>query len=446
LVTGAIEYAGVDGNSRALYNAEYGLPDVQPRIGFAWSPEYWKGKTILRGAYSISSYLEGTGTNLRLPRNPPFTPTEVSASYAVPTVQTQSGPGGAVASDPFAGAILYVWDKKVQPAIDQQWNLTVQGEASPTTTFQIGYVGQRGTHLVVPTPYSQKTLTDGVVTPGLYFQGNPTLLADISTVSGTASTGFQTYHALQAVLQKRISNGLEGQVAYTWSHCMVNNSGYYGSWGSATQATPAEPYYQNLYDPHADYSSCYYDSKNILAAYATYDLPIGKGKAIGNNMNSVVNAVVGGWQASTIVSIHSGFPLAVYEATDTSETGSRGPRPNCSPTQMQTFGRQASYAGAFQGYQYMSPAGYSNPANFTFGNCPAQGPQTGAGYTDTDIGLLKNIHVTEGKYFQFRGDFLNAFNNVQLGHPNTNFPSSTFGLINTSQPARNVQFALKFYF
>jgi hypothetical protein len=446
LVTGAIEYAGVDGNSRALYNAEYGLPDVQPRIGFAWSPEYWKGKTILRGAYSISSYLEGTGTNLRLPRNPPFTPTEVSASYAVPTVQTQSGPGGAVASDPFAGAILYVWDKKVQPAIDQQWNLTVQGEASPTTTFQIGYVGQRGTHLVVPTPYSQKTLTDGVVTPGLYFQGNPTLLADISTVSGTASTGFQTYHALQAVLQKRISNGLEGQVAYTWSHCMVNNSGYYGSWGSATQATPASPYYQNLYDPHADYSSCYYDSKNILAAYATYDLPIGKGKAIGNNMNSVVNAVVGGWQASTIVSIHSGFPLAVYEATDTSETGSRGPRPNCSPTQMQTFGRQASYAGAFQGYQYMSPAGYSNPANFTFGNCPAQGPQTGAGYTDTDIGLLKNIHVTEGKYFQFRGDFLNAFNNVQLGHPNTNFPSSTFGLINTSQPARNIQFALKFYF
>ena len=62
------------------------------------------------------------------------------------------------------------------------------------------------------------------------------------------------------------------------------------------------------------------------------------------------------------------------------------------------------------------------------------------------IGLLKSIHITESKYFQFRGDFLNAFNNVQLGHPNTNFPSATFGLINTSQPARNIQFALKFYY
>jgi hypothetical protein len=331
--------------------------------------------------------------------------------------------------------------------MNQQWNLTVQGQATATTTFQLGYVGEHGTHLIVPTPYAQKTLTNGVVTPGLYFQGNPSLVAELSNVSGTSSTGFQTYHAMQAVLQKRISNGLEGQVAYTWSHCMTNNSGYYGSWGSATQATPGSPYYQNLYDPHADYASCYFDSKNILAAYATYDLPIGKGKAIGNNMNSVVNSVVGGWQVSSIISLHSGFPLAVYQATDTSNTNGRGPRPNCSPTQMQIFGRKpATSTGAFQGFQYLSSAGYSTPAANTFGNCPLQGPQVGPGYTDTDIGVLKNFHFTESKYLQFRGDFLNAFNNVQLGHPNTNFPSSTFGLINTSQPARNIQFALKFYY
>ena len=447
LVTGAIEYAGVDGNSRALYNSVYGLPDFQPRVGFAWSPASLQGKTVVRGAYTISSYLEGTGTNLRLARNPPFTPTEVSAVYNSPTDQTQSGPGGAVAGDPFAGAIMYVWAPKVQPEMNQEWNLTVQSEANATTTFQLGYVGDHGTHLIVPTPYAQETLTNGVPTPGQYFQGNPALLADISTVSGTASTGFQTYHALQAVLQKRISNGLEGQVAYTWSHCMSNNSGYYGSWGSATQATPGSPYYQNLYDPHADYASCYFDSRNILAAYATYDLPIGKGKMIGSNMNPVVNSVVGGWQLSTIVSLHSGFPLAVYEATDTSGTGGRGPRPNCDPTAMQVFGRHPSVDnGAFQGYQYMSAAGYSVPDTGTFGNCPLQGPQTGAGYADTDLGLLKNVHITESKYIQFRGDFLNAFNNVQLGHPNTNFPSSTFGLINTSQPARNIQFAFKFYY
>jgi hypothetical protein len=137
--------------------------------------------------------------------------------------------------------------------------------------------------------------------------------------------------------------------------------------------------------------------------------------------------------------------LAIYNATDTSGTGSRGPRPNCG--QQQVFGRQPSVAGgAFQGFQWMSPNGYSEPANGTFGNCPAQGPVTGPGYTDTDIGLLKSFHLTEAKYFEFRGDFLNTFNNVQLAAPSTTFPSSTFGLVSQSQPARNIQFALKFYY
>jgi hypothetical protein len=165
-------------------------------------------------------------------------------------------------------------------------------------------------------------------------------------------------------------------------------------------------------------------------------------------MNSVVNAVVGGWQASTIVQIHSGFPLAVYQAANNlyNSIGGRGARPNCTPSLMQSLGRHPFGSnGAFQGYEYISAAGYSAPTG-AFGNCPLQGPQTGPGFVDTDLGVSKNIHLTESKYFQFRGDFLNAFNNVQLGTPNTNFPSTTFGLIKTSQPARNIQFALKFYY
>lgn len=454
LVTGQVEYAGVDGNSRSLYNSVYGEPALEPRFGFAWSPAGLQGKAVVRGAYTISSYLEGTGTNLRLPRNPPFTPTEVTATYATPTDRTEQGPGGAVASDPFAGAVMYVWDKTVQPAMDQQWNFTVQDAVTPTTTAQVGYVGEHGTHLMVPTPYSQKRLVNGVVEPGLYFQGNQALLNDISTVSGTASTGYMHYDALQAVLQQHLSNGLEGQVAYTWSHCLTNNSGYYGTWGSATQATPASPYYQNLYDPAADYASCYYNAKHILSAYATYNLPVGRGQRFGSGMNPVLNTVVGNWQGSAIVTLHSGFPLAVYNSDDPSGTGSRGPRPNCGVQQV--FGRQKSFssAGAFQGFQWMSPHGYSEPAPGTFGDCPAQGPVNGPGYEDTDLGVMKDFHITESKYVQFRGDFLNAFNNVQLGHPNTSYQcpygqecsSGAFGLINTSQPARNIQFAFKFYY
>jgi Carboxypeptidase regulatory-like domain len=444
LTTGALELAGVNGNSRALYNSVYGLPAIQPRIGFAWSPAAMHGKTVIRGAYTISSYLEGTGTNLRLARNPPFTPPEVGAQYAGPTVQTQAGPGGAAPGDPFAGAIFYVWDKTVQPALDQQWNLTLQQEVASNTTFQLGYVAQKADHLMVPMPYLQKQLVNGVATTPFYFQGNPALINDLSNVSGTASVGYMRYNSLQAVLQQRIAHGLAGQVAYTWSHCLTNNSGYYGIGNG--QATSAAPYYQNLYNPAGDYASCYYNSNNILSAYATYDLPVGRGKQFGANMNPVVNQVVGGWQASTIVSTHSGFPLAVGDNDgDATGTGGRGARPDCG---VQQVFKRSMPAENFGGYQWMSPSGFSQPAPGHFGNCPAQGPVVGPGYFDADIGLMKNFHFTEATYVQFRTDFLNAFNNVNLYHPNNGWSASpgTFGQINVSEPARNIQFALKMYF
>ena len=451
LTTGALELAGVNGYSRALYNSVYGLPAIQPRIGFAYSPEAMHGKTVIRGAYTISSYLEGTGTNLRLPRNPPFTPPEVGAQYASATVQTQAGPGGELPGDPFAGAIMYVWDKTVQPALDQQWNLTLQQQVTPTTTVQIGYVAQKADHLMVPMPYLQKQLVNGVATTPLYFNNNPSLINVLSNVSGTASVGYMRYNSLQAVLQKRIANGLEGQVAYTWSHCLTNNSGYYGTWGSAAGSSTASPYYQNLYNPGADYASCYYNASNILSAYATYNLPIGRGQRFAANMNPVVNQIVGGWQASTIISTHGGFPLAVYDNDgDATGTGGRGARPDCG---VQQVFKRSQLAPNFGGYQWMSPSGFSDPAPGHFGNCPAQGPVAGPGYFAADIGLMKNFHITEAKYVQFRTDFLNAFNNVNLGHPNTGWSSSpgTFGQIGpaagtASQPARNIQFALKFYY
>jgi len=451
LTTGDLELAGVNGNSRALYNSVYGLPDIQPRIGFAYSPEALHGRSVIRGAYTISSYLEGTGTNLRLPRNPPYTPPEVGAQYASATVQTQAGPGGAAPGDPFAGAIMYVWDKTVQPALDQQWNLTLQEEVTPTTTLQVGYVGQKADHLMVPMPYLQKQLVNGMATTPLYFKNNPALINDLSNVSGTASVGYMRYNALQAVLQKRLASGLEGQVAYTWSHCLTNNSGYYGTWGGAAGSATASPYYQNLYDPRADYASCYYNASNVVSAYATYSLPVGRGQRFGANINRAANQVVGGWQASTVISTHGGFPLAIYDNDgDATGTGSRGSRPDCGA---QTVYKRSRLAPDFGGYQWLSASGFSQPAAGHFGNCPAQGPVSGPGYFDADIGLMKNFPITEQKYLQFRTDFLNAFNNVNLGHPNTGWSASpgTFGQIGPAagtgaQPARNIQFALKFYY
>jgi hypothetical protein len=348
-----------------------------------------------------------------------------------------------------------MWDPNVQPAISQQWNLSVQHQVSNSLTAQIGYVGQHGTHLMVPMPYLQKQLlpnsacaTPPCTSPSLYLAGNPAFQSDISQVSGTASVGNMKYNALQAVLQKRYTGGLQYQVAYTYSKCTTDNSGYYGTWGS-TQATPANPYYQNLYDPKADWAECYYDATHVLSSYAVYDLPLGRGKKFGANMNSVLNAVVGNWSINPIISLHTGFPLALYDfGSDQTGTGSRGLRPDCGAGAGRTFGRRNAFdptSGAYTGYQYFDPSPYSKAPVGQFGNCPAQGPIRGPGYADVDLSLQKDFHVTETMKFQFRTDFINAFNRVNLNAPATSL-GGNMGLINSSQDPRNIQFALKFYF
>ena len=97
LITGQIQLAGqpcIYSNCRALYNSyNLGL-NFQPRIGVAWTPLFLARKTLFRGAYGISSYLEGTGTNLRLPMNPPFTRPEFETDYFASNLPaTRTGQG-----------------------------------------------------------------------------------------------------------------------------------------------------------------------------------------------------------------------------------------------------------------------------------------------------------------------------------------------------------------
>jgi hypothetical protein len=253
-----------------------------------------------------------------------------------------------------------------------------------------------------------------------------------------------SYNALQVVLQKRMNHGLEGQVSYTYSHCLTNNIGYYGD---GAQAAPQSPYWQNTFDPKAEWGSCYFDLAHNLTAFAIYELPVGKGRSFGRNLNPIVNALVGGWNVSTIYSLHGGFPLTIY-GNDNSTTNSFGPRANCNggPKYVKQF-----IPGV--GLQWFSPAPYSNPAVRTFGTCGV-GTIRGPGLNRFDIGVQKEFPVHDRMRFEFRAEFINAFN-----HPTFDPVFSTYcggspgaacgpglGVIALSEGERNIQFALKFYF
>jgi len=439
LISGTVELAGQNGNSRALYNQYNGITNYQPRIGVAWNA---KRNTVIRAAYTLSTYLEGTGTNLRLPINPPFAH-ENDANYtsqSLPSSTLSDGflPFLANPGNPFNGSLIRLWDPNIRPAVSNQWNFTVQQQLGNSTTLQAGYVGQRTTHLAVPMPYFQKQLLpDGTVTGSPYLSGNPTLYNEISQISGTATNGNQSYNALQAVLQKRLANGLEYSVAYTYSKCMTDSSGYYGSWGG--QATPTSPYWQNLYDKKAEWGPCYYDAQHVLTSYATYDLPFGRDRKFGKNMNKIVNAVVGDWQINGILSLHTGFPLTV-SADDASGTNSRGSRANCiAPVNI--LGKQNSPSG---GYQWFDPNSFAPAVPGTFGSCGV-GTVRGPGLHNLDLSLSKFFNFTERQRLEFRAESINFTNTPILNSPNAGL-GSTLGLLQSAQGARNVQFGLKYLF
>ena len=429
----------------ALYNEYKGITNFQPRVGIAWTPG--NGKLVIRTGYSLSNYLEGTGTNLRLPINPPFAhenddnyTTSAYSNLLPPSTLSQGfSPFLATGGNQYAGVTLRVWDPNIRPAVANQWNLTMQEQITPSMTVSAAYVGQRTTHLMVPMPYDQGVLnSDGTVSPTRYLAGNPTLLSEVGQISGTATLGNQSYNSLQVTAQKRLTSGLQFTANYTFSKCMTNNIGYYGQGGQTSQVNW---YYQNIYDAAAEWGPCEYDAKSNFVANGVYSVPFGRGQKFGQNMNKAADLIVGGWQASAILSLHTGFAMSAGNSwSDASGTGSRGPRADCL-TPVQYYGDQNSPLG---GYQFFNPSAFAATSAGTFGSCGV-GTVRGPGLKTIDFNLMKRFAITERQHLELRGEFINLFNTPILNAPNMGVGSG-MGLLQGSQGERNIQVALKYSF
>jgi hypothetical protein len=438
LFSGEPQLAGQNGNSRALYNPY--KKDFQPRVGFAYTPNILSKKMVVRGAYTISSFMEGTGTNLRLPQNPPFA-TEYTTLYNTPSdilpkSTLDQGLFGLNNADPFKGATIRLWDPNVRPAEVQQWNLTLEFQLPASNVLSVGYVGQHGTHLVVAMPYLQKQIIGGQLVASPYLGGNPDLQNKISQISGTCSCANQRYDSLQTSLRKRFNMGLEYQLSYTWSKGMSDSIGYYGEGG---QAGGQSAYMQNLYDRRSEWGPTYFDVQHNFTSSFVYELPFGQKKKFGSNWNTAVNGVLGGWQLGGIVSAHTGFPLTIKMSGDPSGTGARSFRANVigTPNDPHQIG---------PGVLFLDPSPYAAPTARTFGNAGI-GNVRGPGMKRLDMSLHKQFAITEKKYFELRAETFNLTNTpIFLSPASQTITSSLFGQIRSSQGERNVELAAKFYF
>jgi hypothetical protein len=474
--TGAIQLAGQNGVSRAMYNQYNGWANFLPRIGLAYTP--WGNSTVFRAGFSRSSFAEGTGEYNRLTTNSPWNLNYAvnsgpTATGAIPANQIMLDQGfttltGSVApctlqnvlSAPpqcFQGVRLHLTDPNYRPAVSNQWNFAIQHQFGNSTTVQAAYVGEHSDHLADIVNAGQGFISSTnplTVLPTPYFSGNPALLAaGPGQIRLNETTGVQNYHALQLTVQQRLSHGLDFRMNYTWSRCLTNNQGYYGRYGDAgaSQASNDVSFQLYAYNLNLDYGLCDRDVTNVFNGYITYELPFGHNRAFGKSVNKVVNAVAGDWRVNAAFNVHGGFPISMlYYGNDPSGAYFQ-PRPDCVAPSRQTSYSQAPVnpaAGIVGGYRWFDPSTMAAPPGNRFGTCGIS-TERGPGLKQVDLGVSKFFPITEQRNIEFRAEAINAFNTPIFAlnaYSVDIFGGAGEGIVNTSSGARNIQLSLKFHF
>jgi hypothetical protein len=414
---------------RALYSAY--KKGFEPRLGFAMrATDRW----VLRGAYGITQYMEGTGANLRLPLNPPFF-FESAVNYDATT-------GAGTLATGFAelrplnqpSGQVRAWDPNLRPQFTQQWNAFAEYLVTASMSANVGYVGHNATHLVTPVEGNQPL--PGVGDPSTWapLQTRRPLYATaplITNISTTAARGRSDYNALQASFRQRSVRGFEYLASYTLSRTRTNNLGYYGSGGVNAEGA----YWMNTYEPELNYGPAFFDSRHNFVFSANYELPFGRDR----KGSGVAEAILGGWRVSGILQARSGFPVTVTDGSNPSLQGQRGnERPNCVGDPVPSD-QNINH--------WLDINAFSRAPRGTWGNCGI-GVARAPGYKNLDAALSKRFSTGGERYFEFRAEAFNLTNTVSFGPParDINAPN-TFGTITTTaSTARTVELVLKFFF
>jgi hypothetical protein len=448
------------GTGQELY---YNDPfNFEPRFGLAWDP-FNSGKTSVRVGYGIfhDRIFGNLFTNLKT--NPPFVGS--FQNYLPPeTVNTLPPPAtlpapSATVVDGDYNASTSILDQYLKTPYVQSWNIGIQRQLGNSMTVEVNYVGS-GSHRLIrsvdgnpPQPslvnyylsqgYSPSDLSGGLLRYGP-LAGLPQVTGNLALLEPVVmkSIGNATYNGLQTVFTKQMSNGIQFQAAYTWSHTIDDAP-------DPLAATFANRNIaRNSFDLHEERGSSDYDLRHRLVLNYMLELPFGPGHARLNH--GLAGRVLGGWELNGISTFQSGRPFDIFSSRDAEHTALSS-RPDLVGDPSIPAGSPKTQTGPPA--SAFAPAPYGSPGSV------GRNTFTGPTYYNTDVDLVKRFAITERINLQFRAEFYNIFNQVQFEQPGTSSSGNviddpgTFGQslseltrADGTTAARQIQLALKLVF
>ena len=474
---GKIVVAGINADSHGNVQTDYS--NFAPRFGFAYTPI---AKTVVRGGFGLTFAPENTTSGSALV-NQPFTATWGAYTPAQSVAQaTALGLGNPAQYAKFAGglptptpnsytnpsgAITAALDSKFRSTYIEQFNLTVEREFSGFVG-SLSYVGELGRHNgfylsdynTVPLSLSAQSFTPAA--RGDTVTNSPATATDFNSrrrFNATApnvtniplyrSEASSNYNAMQAVLKRRFSKGLDLQLAYTLAHLLdnsesISNNGGNGFGSSADLLSTIEYGNGNL------------DVRHRVTATFNYALPFGE------RTRGFVGVLARGWQANGVVVWNTGMPFSVTNVTNrsgTRPTAGTSDRPNMIAAPNLSSGKSINRWFNTNAFVFQ-PAG-------TVGS-ERRNQLYGPGLQRVDLSLFKNFDITERVKVEFRTEAFNVLNTTQFVNPASALsyqpcsggtcngfpvagytPISTFGVISSTNFAYNprlFQFAARVKF
>jgi hypothetical protein len=314
-----------------------------------------------------------------------------------------------------------------------KWNFTLQQDLGWNSALEASYIGSKGSRQLINWNPNQPI-------------NSPDPAADVNSrrlfpflrggVDVSATFGRSNYHGLATKFEKRYSNGLTMTSSYTWSHTLADT-------GTTLSGSQGFSLFDIVCGFRCEYSNAAWDIRHRWATSFNYDLPFGRGKAIGSGVGRAADILIGGWQTIGILTFSAGQPFTFRSRNCVGSFNA------CRPDAVPDKGAMDAPAAGRTPDQWFDVAATRSPAPGTGGNI---GPQTGVGpgIRNFDFSLFKMFAITERVKLQFRSEWLNMANTPRFAVSSIGNTQGdgNYGRLSATLPgtARNVQLALRLMF